>query len=71
MDRQFFATKVLKCSRSLWDKVLTGKRNLSLTKARRAAMIFDSDVTVWMDPDLTQKRRSAWKEFSGKEGAAK
>lgn len=62
--RETFAGVVLRCSQSMFDKVLNGDRNLSFQRARKAANVLGTDVTVWMDPKCAAERKSAWKKFS-------
>lgn len=69
MKKSTFAEKVLKTSRGGFENVIAGRRNLSYKKAKIAASVLGTDVTVWMDPDKAPLRKLAWEEYA-KEKAA-
>lgn len=64
MNDKEFAVKILKCTYSQWKQVLKGRRNLGLQRAKLAAQIIETDVETWRDPEFTDDRKRAWKEFN-------
>ena len=64
MTKEEFSKKILKCSYNLFSQALAGTRNLGYRKARTAAMIFDTDIEVWIDPSKQPERIKAWNKFN-------
>jgi ribosomal protein L32 len=50
--------------------VLSGKRNLSVSVAKRIAEATESDPLVWIDPERAGERRAAWERYERKKAPA-
>jgi transcriptional regulator with XRE-family HTH domain len=50
--------------------VLSGKRNLSISVAKRIAEATGTDPIVWVDPERVNERRAAWESYEKKKTPA-
>ncbi len=64
MNKKEFATKILKCSPTLWCFTLKGRRNLGFKKAKLASQVLNTDCELWINPDASvNDRKKAWVDF--------